>query len=477
MPAREALDTPAAPLRWPTRMNPDATQLAASYRDGTATPSAILEESLRAIDAADALGAIQWRDDDRARIAAKEASERFAAGTARPLEGIPWTAKELLPIEGIAGLFALEPYADVLPPGSAWLAERMLSLGAILVARTSSPELGALSTTENHRGVCRNPHDPSGIRSAGGSSGGAAVCASLGVAPLNHGSDGGGSIRIPAATTGVVGLKPTRGRISRGPFSGDGWSGLSVEGPLTRSVRDAAWFLDLTHGARAGDPGPPPPPAEPFLRALHDRDRKRIALAVTRDGLGVTPAAEAAVRAAADALSDLGHEIIEDAPPELERLEEGFGKASSAGIGSMRLTPEQAATMRARVRHLWEDAQSITAVELLRALDGAQRQTRIIAAWFEGVDALLTPTLSSVAPVQAEMMAWSWETLKVYLQWTWPFNVTGQPAISIPFGTDEGLPLGVQLVGSYGDEASVLALGAQLEAVAPIIPSPGSGTR
>lgn len=455
-------------------MSRDAVDLADAYRAGIASPIEAIEESLAALDAAEALGAVQWRDDARARIAAKDAAERFASGTERPLEGIPWTAKELLPIEGIAGLFALEPYANTLPPASAWLAERMQALGAILVARTSSPELGALSTTENHRGVCRNPHDPTGIRSAGGSSGGAAVCAALGVAPLNHGSDGGGSIRIPAAASGVIGLKPTRGRISRGPFSGDGWSGLSVEGPLTRSVRDAAWFLDLTHGARPGDPGPPPPPAQPFVTALDDRRPKRIAFAVTRDGLGVTPAAEDAVRAAAEGLRALGHEIVEDAPPGIELLEAGFGSASSAGIGSMPLTPEQAATLRPRVRRLWEDAQSMTAVELLRNLDGAQRQTRVIAAWFEGYDALLTPTLSSAAPVQTEMMAWTWDELKIYLQWTWPFNVTGQPAISIPFGTDQGLPLGVQFVGSYADEATVLTLGAQLATVAPIIPSPAS---
>jgi amidase len=440
-----------------------ASDLAAAYRSGDAAPEEIVEITIERLDGAHELGAIQWRDDERIRLAAKHAAERFASGIARPLEGIPWTAKELLPVAGIAGLHAMAPFAATVPPGSAWLVETLDALGAILVARTSSPELGALSTTENHRGPCRNPHDP--MRSSGGSSGGAAVCAALGVAPFNHGSDAGGSIRIPASCCDVVGLKPTRGRISRGPFRGDGWAGLSVEGPLTPTVADAAWFLDLTHGARNGDTSSPPPPRTSFLAALEDERPKRIAVAVTRDGLGVTPAAEAAVRAAADALANLGHEIVEDAPPGIELLQPAFGSASIAGIGSMPLTSEQVATLLPRVRKLWEDGQAVAAVDLLRDLDSGQRQTRVIAAWFEGVDALLTPTLSSAAPLQSEILGAEWDLVKIYLQWTWPFNVTGQPALSVPFGADGGLPIGVQLVGSYADEATVLALGAQLERV------------
>jgi amidase len=443
----------------------DATSTAASFRSGELSVTGNLEQSLLRLDEAEKLGAIQWRDDERARVAAKEAEHRFASGTARPLEGIPWTAKELLPIEGIAGLYAMEPFAKQIPPASAWLADTMKDLGAILVARTSSPALGALATTVNHRGSCLNPHDASGTRAAGGSSGGAAVCASLGVAAMNHGSDAGGSIRIPAACCGVIGLKPTRGRISRGPFRGEGWAGLSVEGPLTRTVRDAAWFLDLTHGYRLGDLGNPPTPSGPFIEAAKDDARKRVALSVTRDGLGVSPAAERAVLQAANLLAEQGHEIIEVTPPMIERMEPAFGIASTAGIASMPLTPDQVETLHPRIQRLWNEGQSVPAVELLRELDEVSRVIRELAAWFEPFDVLLTPTLSEVAPVQDEMLTWDWDRLKIFLQWTWPFNVSGQPAISVPFGSDNGLPLGVQAVGKYGDEAQVIAIGHQLESL------------
>lgn len=441
-----------------------ARGLAEAYRIGSASPKEILDTSIERLDQADQLGAIQWRDDERVRAAANEATERFERGDARILEGIPWTAKELLPIAGIPGLHALESFADSVPPGSAWLAERMASLGAILVARTSSPPMGSLPTTENYRGHCHNPYDQ--MRSSGGSSGGAAVCAALGVAPFNHGSDAGGSVRIPASWCGVVGLKPSRNRITRGPFTGDGWAGLSVEGVLTSTVEDSAWFLDLIAGPGIGDSVFPTPPRRPYLDACRDASPKRIALAATHDDLGVSPAVEAGVRAAADRLAALGHVIVEDVPPNIHRLEAGFGAASSTGIGAMPLKADQVEKLPARVRYLWEQGQRWSAVELLGTLEGMHRHARSIAAWFEGYDALLTPTLSRTAPVIGELgqdYLHAWDDFRVVLQWTWPFNVTGQPAITVPYGTSDGLPIGVQLVGRIADEDSILGLATQLQ--------------
>lgn len=446
-----------------------AVRLGAAYRKSAASPVEIIEQALSRMDEAQQLGAIQWRDDDRSREAALEAQRRMDRAEARPLEGIPWTAKELLPIAGIPGLHAMQPFADALPPGSAWLAERMEAAGAILIARTSSPELGALPQTENHRGVCRNPHDNE--RTSGGSSGGAGVCAALGVAPFNHGSDGGGSVRIPAAWCGVVGLKPSRNRITRGPFAGDGWAGLTAEGVLANTVEDTALFLDTVAGPGFGDAVMPPATYGSYIDSCSETSPKRIALAISRDGLPVDPEVEKQVRAAADQLAAIGHVIVEDQPRDITGLEPGFGAASATGIGSMQLTRAQAETLHPRVRYLWEQGRRWSASEMIVAVSTMQQRARRIAEWFESYDALLTPTLSIPAPRIGELGAdplRAWEEFAPVLQWTWPFNVTGQPAISVPFGKADGLPAGVQLVGRIGDEPTVLALAAQLMNDQPI---------
>lgn len=423
----------------------------------------VADDALALIDAAEAYGAIAWRWDDRVREVARAADARLRAGGAvRPLEGIPVTVKELLPVEGQPWDQGSAVFQGLRAPATATLALRLEAAGAIIIAGTSAAELGALPTTENARGACVNPHDPK--RTAGGSSGGAAVCASLGIA-MNHGSDGGGSIRIPAACCGVVGLKPSLGRVTAGPLSGDGWGGLSVNGSLTPTVEDAAMFLAAVSGPTPSDPPRVPLPRRPFPEAVGDRTSRRIAVAFSRGGLDISSEAREATSRAADALADAGHEVTQDSP-DLDPLEEGFGIVSTIGIGATLVPPERIGDLLPRTRQIWQDARSVQATELMRALESLAVHGREVMAFFERYDALLTPTLEGPAPILGTLgrdAANAWEDYKVFLQWTWPCNATGQPAISVPFGHSDRLPLGVQLAGRKGDEWSLIALAAELE--------------
>jgi amidase len=411
----------------------NADQVVSEVRRRGTSIEETTNRALELVDRAEGFGAITWRNDRRAIEDARRADARLAAGGAvRSLEGVPFTVNELLAVEGEIWDQGSAAFDGLKAPATSRIVDRLRAAGAILVAGTASAEFGALPTTENIRGACRNPHDPS--RTSGGSSGGAAVCAWLGI-PLDHGSDGGGSIRIPAGCTGVVGLKPTRGRVSAGPLSGDGWGGLSVNGPLAPTVREAALFLDAVSGPAGDDPSMAPQPLRRYIFAPTDRKRRRIGVAITRDGIGVEVAAEEATRRAADALSDAGHDVFE-VEISLDALEEDFGTLSKVGIGATPIPPGAVEDLLPRVRQIWMSAQEVTGTQLIRALEGAAIRSRRVLERFAAFDALLTPTLSGPAPVLGELGAdpeRAWDQFRVFLQWTWPFNATGQPAISVPF--------------------------------------------
>lgn len=461
MPPREALGALEAPLLGTASLNLEETLAAIRRRERPIAD--VVSDALAIIDQAETFGAIAWRCDDDARATGTAADARLASGGAiRPLEGIPFTVKELLPVEGRTWDQGSAVFAGLRAPATATLVRRLEAAGAILVAGTASAELGALATTENVRGACSNPADPT--RTSGGSSGGAAVCAALGL-PLNHGSDGGGSVRIPAACCGVVGVKPSRGRVTSGPLSGDGWGGLSVNGALTSTVADAARFLDAVCGRAHDDPCQMPPPDRPFLEAARSSKRLRVAVAFARPGLAVDASAVAATRRAADMLAAAGHHVVE-AAPNLDPLEEGFGVISQVGIGSTPVPPDRLVDLLPRTRELWQQAQSVNATVLMRALESVAIYSRVVDAFFAQHDVLLTPTLSGPAPLLGTLGAdpeTAWDDYRVFLQWTWPFNATGQPAISVPFGDTGGLPLGVQVVARKGEDWTALAIAAELE--------------
>ena len=447
-----------------------ALELAELTRTRHLSPVELIEAKFARIDKVNpSVNAFAWLRRDAAIDDARAAEKRIAAGEARLLEGIPFTAKDTAAIaDGPTnhGSRAFEGHRDGFDAG---VVRRLREAGAILIGTTTASEFGNRPTTESALfGVTRNPWNLE--RTSGGSSGGAAVAAALGISPLNHGSDGGGSLRIPAACCGVFGLKPARARITLGPLLGEDWGGLDVIGSITRTVGDAALFLDVAAGPAPGDPYWAPPPARSFLSALDEGRPLNIAYAFERDGEHVDPETIDKVSETAALLRTLGHSVTEAAPSFLP-LEQPYLVVSTIGIGVLDLTDEQLELLEPRTRVIFDAAREMSAVEYVRALNEMHLRAREVAAFFEQYDALLTPTLSRPAPPIGEIgkdAHGAWNDYRNWLCWTWPFNVTGQPAASVPAGfSSEGLPIGVQIVGRAADERTVLSVAAQLERARP----------
>jgi amidase len=342
-------------------------------------------------------------------------------------------------------------------------------------------------TTEavQNGGATRNPWDHH--RSSGGSSGGAAVAVATGMVPIAHGSDGGGSIRIPASCCGVYGLKPSRGLIPFGPQRGEGWGGLAVDGVLTRTVRDTAAALDGIAGMELGQPYAAPPRPDSYLSRLALPFARPLRIALWReawDGIEIEPACLDAVHQAGDVLSGLGHEVLPAAPPPLKY---------SAFIGA--IIDVMSANVAVTVNGFLRGKTGVDLSNLLEpAIHDAYRRgcklgaeayvlaitrfhgiARLMEDHMQGYDAVLTPTLTRLPlPLGTLSMAQDFESFRRaagrYTAFLAIINASGQPAASVPMHwTAEGLPVGVQLVGRFGDEDTVLRLSAQMEAVAPWI--------
>jgi len=432
----------------------------------------LVERSLERIEASQpTLNAFRCVRPDAARAEAREADRRLAAGERGPLLGVPIAIKDDTDLAGETTPFGCAgEFETKLEDGEA--VRRLRAAGAVIVGKTTTPELGQWPITEGAAfGVTRNPwnleHTP------GGSSGGSAAAVAAGLVPAALGSDGLGSIRVPAAWTHLVGIKPQRGRVSTWPWA-DAFHGLTCAGPLARTVADAALLLDAVTGNHAGDAAQPPAPAEPFAAVAQRADpgrRLRIALSF-KIPFSVAPATldpevRGVIERLATVLERLGHDV-QPAEPVYGIFGAGVLARSSAGLLPWMAGIGDHSQLDERTRHNARLGRFVGG-PLLRFARAMERPARWqIGAIFRNFDVVLTPTTAQPPlPVGAIDGLTNWQTDKVVVgacpyNWTW--NVLGWPAVSVPAGlTGSGLPLGAQLLGQANQEAELIALAAQLE--------------
>ncbi|MHB8235144.1 MAG: amidase [Solirubrobacteraceae bacterium] len=456
-----------------------AGELAEMVRSGEVSSRELVQTSLERIEELNPmLNAFVQVDEEGALATADE----IGAGDERPFAGVPIAIKNNRPVKGLRLTYGCELMKEHVAPYDHNVTRRLRDAGFVIVGTTTLPEYGILPVSEARMfGPTRNPWDLE--RTPGGSSGGAAAAVAAGIVPVAHGNDGGGSIRIPAACCGLVGLKPTRGRISPAPELGD--SSLGIDGVLTRSVADTAAILDVLEGYELGDATWAPPPSQPFAAsAVADPGKLRIATTIVPPvpEAEVDPMAAQAVSDAAELLSSLGHDVEQVDPPwQDDGVRELFGVVFSSHIAlsiaySGRVAGREPAAedMEAMSWAIFSMIKKLGAVEILAAEAGLQQFGRRLISFLDAYDVLLTPALAqrplplgTLDPEASEPMA-TFTQSGLFTPFTPIFNASGQPGISVPlYEGDDGLPLGVQLVGRPAAEGQLLALATQLEAALP----------
>ncbi|MGI8920247.1 MAG: amidase [Solirubrobacteraceae bacterium] len=456
-----------------------ASELSALLKRGEVSSRELVEASLSRIEALNPrVNAFTLIDADRAL----EAADRIARDDPRPFAGVPIAIKDLFtPVAGLRQTNCSELADDgTVSTIDASTVRRLRDAGFVIVGLTNSPEFGILPVTEPRRnGPTRNPWDLE--RTPGGSSGGTAAAVASGMVPLGHASDGGGSIRIPAACCGLVGLKASRGRISRAPTLGEHL--LSTDGVLTRTVADSAALLDVLAGYEPGDATWAPPPQEPYAAAAaRAPGRLRIGL-YTESPIGteLDPACVQAAHDAAALLASLGHEIVDgpaltvqDILPVFTVLWAANVGVSVVGTALLSGREVQESDVEPLSWALYQQALATDTVALNLATIQLQAMARGIVGTFAAYDVLLTPALAERPVAIGEIDACSQGPMAdfarsaAFTPYTAIWNVTGQPAISVPlYQGEDGLPTAVQLVGRPVSEDTLLALAAQLEAANP----------
>jgi amidase len=456
-----------------------ATELASMVRSGEISSRELVEISLARIEELNPqLNAFVEIDGERAL----ETAERIKSGDERPFAGVPIAIKNNRPVSGLKITIGCSLMADYVADYDHNVVRRLKDAGFVIVGSTTLPEYGILPTSEARLfGPTRNPWNLD--RTPGGSSGGAAAAVASGMVPVAHGNDGGGSIRIPAACCGLVGLKPTRGRISAAPELGD--SSLGIDGVLSRNVADTAAILDVLEGYETGDATWAPPPSEPFaLAGAREPGKLRIAattLSPVADAV-VDPVCAQAVADAAELLRSLGHEVEEVDPPwQIPGVSELFGAVFSIHVslqivysgmlGGHEPTEDDMEPMSWAIYSL---AQSMNALQGKGLEIQLQAFTRQLVEFLEPYDMLLTPALAerplplgTLDTAAADPMS-TFTRSGLFTPFTPVFNASGQPGISLPlYQGEDGLPLGVQLVGRPAGESALLALASQVEAAVP----------
>ena len=462
----------------------DALACAELIRNGEASPLELVDAAIARIEKLDPdVNAVVIRTFERARA---DAAGPLPDG---PFSGVPTVVKDLW--SHTAG--------DPFHKGMRFLKElgwteehdtehaaRLRRAGFVFVGRTNTPELGLQPTTEPEAyGATRNPWNLG--HSTGGSSGGSGAAVAAGLVPIAQATEGGGSIRIPASECGLVGLKPSRGRVTCGPFAGDYTGGFSVELCVSKTVRDTAAYLDAVAGPGVGDPYVAPPPLRSYreeVGATPGRLRVGVLTADPRGAVPVHPDCSRAAREAAELLSGLGHHVEDSYPSALAEPDAAMGVITffSTGVAAgidywSRRTGREitAADVEAPTWALAEVGRTITGPQFWTARDQTMSHARRVARWWaDGFDLLVTPTIPQPPPPLGFFKGTDENPLEGltrgagFAVFAAPYNATGQPAITLPLAmSGDGLPIGVQLVAAYGREDVLIRIASQIEEAAP----------
>ncbi|MBP2328372.1 amidase [Kibdelosporangium banguiense] len=450
------------------------TDLASAVRHRDLSPVEIVDTYLARIDRYDPMvNAFTWRDDDAVRVAAKQA-ERAVGSTEDlpPLHGVPIPIKDLTEVAGQPATYGSFGATDTPRDHSAPVVTRLLDAGMLLLGRTNAPDMGLLSTTDNHRyGSTRNPWDLG--YSPGGSSGGAAAAVAAGLAPVAHANDGGGSIRMPSSCCGLVGLKPSRGRVPQEVMA---WEHATVEGAITRYVRDAATLLDVMSVPDRLSMYRAPAPERPFAEEVgRPTGRLRIGLALDAPtGVPVDAECVAGAEHTARLLESLGH-LVEPVSPRFFSAEAISGYAETILDAALWAAPYDAPELaEPHLRHRMARATTRHSGLYARAAVLLQQESRtVVAQWGQDFDVLLTPTMACPPPPvdtvldEANARPGDFRLREIQMiSFTSVCNITGLPAITLPTHTSPGgLPIGSQLIAGPWDEAILIRLASALEEI------------
>lgn len=469
-------------MSFPEYTKYDGLGLAELVRNGEVKPSELTEEAIARIETHNpVLNAVVHKAYEMGRNTAANIEQNAPSG---PFAGVPFLLKDIGAMcEGLPFLMGSKFLQGFTAPVDSELVRRYKQSGVCILGKTNAPEFGLVPTTEPAvYGKCHNPWNPE--YSTGGSSGGSAAAVAAGIVPLAHANDGGGSIRIPAACCGLVGMKPTRARITDGPMSGELLGGLVNDHVVSRSVRDSAAMLDATAGPMPGDPYVAPAPAGSFLDAVtRDPGQLRIALCSSQyDGTAINSELSEAVKKTAATLEGLGHIVTEDTVTEIPSVTlDAFvtlwsvGAATGLdGFAGLLGKPVKQDDVEPMTWMLYERGKDTSASAYIAAWDAIYAIARIIGQFFERYDAWLTPTLAKPPVRLGEIDTFREDSYEAFMElidyvpFTPIFNATGQPAISLPLHqSTAGLPLGMMLTGRYGDEETLYSLAGQLELALP----------
>ena len=459
----------------------DATALAGMVAAGEVTPTELLDAALAAVEARNpALNAVVLMQEGVARRAI---AEGLPPG---PFRGVPFLIKDLgveakdFPSHNGSRLLANTVYR-----GDSAIFARIRATGVVTFGRTTSPEggIGAATEAAVYGGPTRNPWNTA--HTPGGSSGGAGAAVAAGIVAFAHGSDGGGSVRIPASSCGLFGFKPTRARLPDGPYAGEGWAGMAIDGFLTRSVRDTAVMLDACEGADPGAPYSAPPLARGHAAAI-SRPPRRLRVGIvdtTFTGAPIHPEVAEAVRAAGRLLESLGHAVEPvtvkaDVAGMMRAWTDIVAVGTALGIrGALKGRPLTGDLVEGVGRGAVAHAETLHPTRYLEAVGEIHAFGRQMAAEFDGIDILLSATL---AEPPAKVGRFNHDTTDYVAYRTGPlgifayspfcavFNASGQPAASLPLGwSSDGLPIGIHLAAAFGQDETLISLCAEVERAAP----------